>query len=119
MESTSDDVQEVFLEMLNRLARQRVLVSIENWAISLEDINWPDDLMRFGFELSTSLRNGVCKLLFIDQGESVLLVVTASGDFENELAPRDFIIDFEDKKIRCEIELPVVKSTSQQIEQLH
>lgn len=119
IESTSDDVQEVFLEMLNRLARQRVLVSIENWAISLEDINWPDDLIRFGLELSTSLRNGVCKLLFIDQGESVLLVVTASGDFENELAPRDFIIDFEDKKIRCEIELPVVKSTSQQIEQLH
>lgn len=119
MESTSDDVQEALLDMLSRLARQRVSVSIENWSGSLDQVTWPEQLIRFGFELSYSLHDGKCKLLFIDQGASVYLAVEASGNFEIELEPREFVISLENEKIRCEIELPILKNTSQQIEQPH
>lgn len=119
IESTSDDVQEALLDMLSRLARSKVLVSIENWTTSLEDVSWPEELIRFGFELSSSLHDGKCKLIFIDQGESVYFVVEASGEFSFKLIPREFVNESQEGNIRCEIELPSFKSTSQQIEQLH
>ena len=119
MELTSDDVQEALLGMLSQLARQKVLVSIENWTASLEKVNWPEELIRFGFELSNSLHDGKCKLIFIDQGESVYFVVEASGEFSFKLTPREFVTESHVGHLRCEIELPIFRNTSQRIEQLH
>jgi hypothetical protein len=119
MESTSDEVQEALLEMLSRLTRQKVLVSLENWATSLENVNWPEELTKFGVELSNSLHNGKCKLFFIDQGETIYFVVEADGEFSIELTPRAFVTETQTGHIKCEIELTILKNTSQQIEQLH
>lgn len=117
MESTRDDIQEVLLVLLSQLAQQGVKVSVENWSQSLDDVIWPAELVSFGYELSESLHEGICKLTFIDQGESVYLVVEGVGRFEHKLQPREFVSDLSESFVRAELALPIARYTSQQIEQ--
>lgn len=116
IDSTTDDAQEALLQMLGQLARKGVLVSIENWTDSLVDVEWPRDLIEFGFNLSDSLMSGTCKLRFINQDYYIYLAVEATGEFGSPLPMAWFVSELNENSVRCEVQLLLITNTFEQIE---
>lgn len=102
--------------MLGQLARKGVLVSIENWTDSLVDVEWPRDLIEFGFNLSDSLMSGTCKLRFINQDDSIYFAVEAVGEFRSPLPMTWFVSELNENSVRCEMQLHLITNTFEQIE---
>jgi signal transduction histidine kinase len=119
IESTRDDIQQVMLEMLSKLAQRRVYVSLENWSHSLNELEWPQELTDFGYQVSESLSDGICRIAFVDVESGVQLTITASGKFSFELIKPSFVVMSDTDGFRAEIILALTKSTSPQIEQQH
>jgi signal transduction histidine kinase len=118
IESMSLDTQQGMLEMLSRLARNKVVVSVETLTDNLENLVWPPSLIEFGNEFSNEFNDGTCKLFFYEENSEIILVIEANGEIKESFNRFDFVENFTNTRIRCSINLGPVKHSLEQIEQL-
>ncbi len=117
IEFMSLDTQQGMLEMLSRLARNKVVVAVESLTVNLENLVWPPSLVEFGNEFSNEFSNGTCKLFFYEENSELILVIEADGEMKESFSRFDFVEDFTNTHIRCSINLGPVKHSLEQIEQ--
>jgi hypothetical protein len=109
IESMSLDTQQGMLEMLSRLARNKVVVSVETLTDNLENLVWPPSLIEFGNEFSNEFNDGTCKLFFYEENSEIVLVIEADGKMKETFNRFDFVENFTNTHIRCSINLGSVK----------
>jgi hypothetical protein len=109
IESMSLDTQQGMLEMLSRLARNKVVVSVETLTANLENLVWPPSLIEFGNEFSNEFNDGTCKLFFYEENSEIVLVIEADGKMKESFNKFDFVENFTNTRIRCSINLGSVK----------
>jgi signal transduction histidine kinase len=110
------DTQQNLLDILSKLAKNGVQVSIESWTENLNYIIWPDPVIEFGYKFAESFKDGSCKLMFFEENDQIILVFEAHGKTESSYADYDFIETLTADHLRLREAIGLITDKSPQIE---